>query len=606
MMWKFAATALILLTPVVSRGQALADRVPSDAIVYLGWQGSDHLGRDYDNSNLKAFLDDSQFAQLFNEFLPRLVQRLGQMDPNAAQVGDMASAIGKPIWKHPTAIFFSGIDFNGPNEIVPHLGLLVQAGEDSKALKDKLDQLLSMAGQLPFPVKVFDDGKIVGLLIGYDDEKAALAGGGGDAKALRDDDTFKRALGQVGQNPLATVYLDARRALRQIDSVMRKTGAPEADRRQFEQVREALGINQITQLIATSGFDGKDWGSQAFVGVPAPRSGLFALLEDKPLSDDLLSAVPRTSTMAGAGRFDLSHLLNTVRKTVGQLDRDAAGQVDAALRELKNQSGVDLEKDIFATIGDEWAYFSDPATGGRGVMGLTMINRLKDSAKFEDAMVKLEDFVADQVQDNIGPSPMPVHIQFHTVKTEGMTIHYLGVPLVEPCWGIKNGTLYVGLYPQVISAAAANAGRNGQSILQNEGFVALRQRLGGEKATSIQFFDLPKTAPDAYGLWLLVTRASGFGDVLGVKAPPMVMPPLQKLIPHLSPAGQVTWADDQGLHVRALEPFPGAELIGSDPWATIASAYMAAGPVVLPAFAHTHLQPNHVHREAPKPPAAER
>ena len=601
MLSKITAVIVILLAPVVCFGQALADRVPSDAIVYLGWQGSEHLGPGYDNSNLKGFLDDSQFRQLVNEFLPRLVKKLAQMDPNAAQVGDIVSAIGQPVWKHPTAIFFSGVDFNGPNDVVPHMGLLVQAGEDGKALKDQLDQLVSMAGQPPFPVKVIDDGKLVGLLVGYDDEKAALAGGG-DTKALRDDASFKRALGQVVQNPVATIYVDVRKVLKQIDSAMRKAGAQESDRKQFAQVRDALGIGQMTQLIAACGFDGKDWGSQAFLGVPAPRSGLFALLEDKPLSDDLLSAIPRTSTMAGAARFDLSHLLGTIRKTVNQFDPNASGQLDQALGELKNQSEVDLEKDILGTLGDEWAYFSDPNSGGRGVFGLTMINRMKDSARFEESMLKFEDFVAKQVDDNIGPTPMPVHIRFHEVKTDGLTIHYLGVPFVEPCWAIKDGTLYAGLYPQVISAAAKNAGRNGQSILQNERFVDLRKRLGGEKATSIQFLDLQQTAPDAYGLWLLITRASGFGDVLGVNAPPMVLPPLEKLTAHLSPAGQITWVDDQGLHARAIEPFPGSELIASDPWAMLASGYMTAIPVALPAFARARAQAEHV-RAQPAAPA---
>src|SRR4029077_13780145 len=103
-------------------------------------------------------------------------------------------------------------------------------------------------------------------------------------------------------------------------------------------------------------------------------------------------------------------------------------------------------------------------------------------------------------------------------------------------------------YPQVLSAAARNAGQRGNSILQNEGFIALRQRLGGQQISGIQFMDLAKTAPDAYGWWLLISRISGFGDLFGVKAPPMGMPELSKLIAHLGPAGQVSWSDSQGIH----------------------------------------------------------
>jgi len=596
MLKRFTTLAVILLAPVLARGQALSDRVPSDAMLYVAWQGSDELGPAYRDSHLKGFLDDSQFLQLFNEFLPQLIQKCGQADPHAAQIGEMVSAIGQPIWKHPSALFFSGIDING-NQVMPHLGLLVQAGDDAKALKEKLDEIANLAAQAPFPVKVLEDGKLVGILVGYDDEKAALAGGAGSVKAIRDDDTFKKSLAQVGKNPVTVGYIDVQRVLKQVESVMEKAGAGEQERKQFAQARDALGLQSLRQVIATSGFDGKDWGSQAFVALPAPRTGLFSVVESKPLSDDVLGAIPRSSTMAGAARFDVSHLLTTLRQTANRIDRNAGRELDKGLGELKAQSGVDLEKDILATLGDEWAYFSDPVSGGRGVMGLTAVNRLKDPARFEESMVKLEDFVAKQVSENMGPAPMPMEVRFHELKSDGLTVHYLGVPFVEPSWMVKDGTLYTGLFPQVIVAAAKNAGRNGQSILQNEGFVALRQRLGGDKASSIQFLDLPKTAPDAYGMWLLVTRASGFGDIFGVKAPPMVMPQLDKFIAHLAPAGQITWADDDGLHLRNVEPFPGSELIASDPWAMLASAYMTAIPVGLPAYFHA--------RQQVAPPAAE-
>src|SRR5690348_10274468 len=129
MFTRLTTLAVILLAPVVAVGQALSDRVPSDAMLYLAWQGSDELGPAYQDSHLKGFLDDSQFLQLFNEFLPQLIQKFGQADPHAAHVGEMVRAIAQPAWKHPSALFFSGVDING-NQVMPHLGLLVQAGDD--------------------------------------------------------------------------------------------------------------------------------------------------------------------------------------------------------------------------------------------------------------------------------------------------------------------------------------------------------------------------------------------------------------------------------------------------------------------------------------------
>jgi len=44
--------------------QALADRIPGDAEIYIGWRGSDDLGPGYDSSHLKAVIDASKFSQL--------------------------------------------------------------------------------------------------------------------------------------------------------------------------------------------------------------------------------------------------------------------------------------------------------------------------------------------------------------------------------------------------------------------------------------------------------------------------------------------------------------------------------------------------------------
>lgn len=591
MLTKLTTLAAVLLLPGLAMGQALSDRVPADAMVYVGWEGAENLGPAYQKSHLKGFLDDSQFLELFNQFLPKLMQKLGQMNPDAAPMADMASAIAQPMWKHRTAFFVSHVDFNG-NSVTPHLGIIVEAGDDANALKDKLDQLANMAGGAPFPVKVLQEGKLVGILVGYDEPKNALAGTGGNMKALGDNDTFKDSLAEVGKEPAAVVYVDIQAVLNQVEIAMAKTNAPEPDRRQFAQVRDALGLGQLKQLIATSGFDGQDWGSQLFLAAPAPRSGLLSLLEDKPLSDDVLRAIPKGSTMAGAGRLDLSRLLSAIRQTAGRLDPQAVRELNNALSQLKQNSGVDLEKDIFDTLGDQWAYFTDPALGGRGILGLTVVNRLKDAGHFEESMVKLQEFVADQVNQNMGPSPMQMKVQFHEFKTGGMTVHYLGVPFVQPSWAVHDGTLYVGLFPQMVVAAANNAGHDGQSILQNEGFVALRQRLGGKNVSSIEFLDLPKTAPDAYALWLLVTRLSGFGDMMGVQAPPMVMPTLDKLIANLAPAGQAMWVDSKGLHVRAFEPFPGSELLASDPSLMATSSFLTA--VMLPALNRAREQANRV------------
>jgi hypothetical protein len=79
--------------------------------------------------------------------------------------------------------------------------------------------------------------------------------------------------------------------------------------------------------------------------------------------------------------------------------------------------------------------------------------------------------------------------------------------------------------------------------------------------SSIAFLDLPQSVSDAYPAMLAVSRVSGFADLLGIPAPAMLLPPIETLRQHTTPAAAATWADDAGWHWRGLSPFPGAELM---------------------------------------------
>src|SRR5262249_4290914 len=150
-----------------------------------------------------------------------------------------------------------------------------------------------------------------------------------------------------------------------------------------------------------------------------------------------------------AGSFDLTSLLPIIRETANNVDPQASKQIDDALGELAKQSGVDVEKDIFSTLGSEWAFYADPTIGGQGVMSMTLVNRLKDPGKFELSMAKMEDFALHMIEqaanaDN-GPKEQ-IQLRFKTLDRDGLTIHYLATPAFAPCWVVRDGNLYVALF----------------------------------------------------------------------------------------------------------------------------------------------------------------
>lgn len=512
------------------------------------------------------------------------------MNPQAGEVGQIIATIARPSWQHPTAFFFSGIDAVQGRPPVPHLGILWQPGADADALAQQLQKLVAQA-PAPFPVKVIHQDDIVALLVGYDKPESALAGR--VTKSLADDDAYKAAMGHLSvKDAVAAAYVDYDRIFGMANDLIQASGEADAQAI-WPKVRDDLGLKGLKRIVAASGFDGKDYAAEAFVDAPEPREGLLKLVSVKALSDDLLAAIPQTVTMAGAGRLDLAALYDLLHHTVKDVNADVAGQFDAFMQGIATDSDVDIRKDLLASLGDEWAYFADPTIGGRGIASLTIVNHLKDPEKFEHSQAKIEDYAIRAIEQQTG-AQLPVHIAFQTTEINGMTIHYLAIPLISPSWVVHDGNLYVALFPQVAAGAARHASEHGKSIRDNEKFAEIEKRLGQDQPATFEFMDLPQTAPDAYGAWLMVSRIPGIADLFGIKSPPMLMPELPKLMAHLSPAGSVGWADAQGFHMKSIQPFPGSEMIASDPAITALYIEPSLISVMLPALNRAREQANRV------------
>src|SRR5438034_11671271 len=99
---RLIVAAWVIALPAVAFAQTLVDRVPADAMVYVGWRGSDSMGTAYDGSHLKAVLGESNVPQIFSEFFPRLIERVGKEEPQAAEVMKIVMAIGAAMWRQPS------------------------------------------------------------------------------------------------------------------------------------------------------------------------------------------------------------------------------------------------------------------------------------------------------------------------------------------------------------------------------------------------------------------------------------------------------------------------------------------------------------------------
>ena len=580
----------VLATAAAAPAQPLADRVPADAVVYVGWRGAEALGPGYATSHLKGVIDASSLPQLVSEAMPRLLKSIGEGDEDVAVVTELLAATGGTAWRRPTALYVGGVDTGNPDAPMPKLGLICDAGPEAGALLEQLKKVVLKIEQPPFPIKVEEQGGVVVLAIG----KVDLSAKAKPAAALAGRREFVEAMGRVGKEPVVAVYADAEGILTQFEAVLARF-APGDARQKWALVRDALGLASLKRVMWTGGFDGKEWASQAFVSAPAPRTGMVKFLVDAPpISEKTLKTIPATATMAAAGHFDFGGLLGTIREAVRKIDANASAEFEAGLDQVKQAIGMDLQTDILDTLGAEWAMYSDPAVGGSGILGLTLVNQLKDAPKAERAFAQLEQLLNGMIKE--GTAGGPVTVSFNTTKQGDLTIHYLAIPFVAPSWAIKNGNLYVGLYPQVISGAVEHAGRGGKSILDNPDFAELRKRLGGANASSVSFTDLPKLTAEGYQEILMLTRTYlGMADLFGAKTPAMAMPTLAKLMPHVRPSAAVAWADAEGWHLKQISPFPGSDGLGAGGLGSgLAAQQTVMMGVMMPSLARARMQANRI------------
>jgi len=554
----FTSILVVLFAPIACLGQA--DRLPGDAQIYVGWSGTDSLGPGFDQSHLKAVLDASQFSQFLHDSLPQWTNRIGAMNPQLARVVRPLMDILTAAAQHPTAFYFGGLGAaNAGGPPIPQLAIACDGGADAPKIEQQVRRLLERAQGPGLNLRVIGTLVVVSDFAFPEHIDTPLSQNAG----------FQAAMGQLGKDPVLAAYVDGTAMVATIDSAIHQFAPPQAQQL-WPQIRDALGLGGLKTAAMTAGFDGKNWSEQAIVAAPSPRKGLLALADAAPLAPEMFKLIPDSSTLAGAGSCDFDALFTQIDQAVVQFSPDQGNQFHQVLARVNQTLGLDIQKDFLAALGAQWGYYVDPTTAGNGLLGCTIVNRPRNADQLQTSLNTLESLANNMIRQAIqrgqggGRAQMMIHVEFRQMTSNGTSVHYLATPLISPSWAIKDGTLYIGLYPQIV-VSAVNRPADAKSIQDNPDFQAVMQKLNAPAAySSFSFIDLPKTMPNGYQGCLALTRLYfGLGDIFGAQSPPLIMPPLDKIMAETEPAGCVSWSDDAGFYFKSIEPFPGASAIGS-------------------------------------------
>lgn len=568
-LWTVLSFLVLAFFPAAARAQTLAERIPEDALFYMGWAGTDALQADYDASSLKGVLDASTLPQFLSERLPSiLVEHLAGDEPGSAVRVRSAANIGRLLGKYPTAIYagpLSWIDRRGPQ---PRFALLCQAGNDAPQLLSDCLNLVTKAQGGTLALQAMQAGNLVIVTLGPVDAKslALMKGEGGATLAAKPQ--FLAALQQAQTHPAFCAYMDIQALLAEIDTGV-LARADVRTRSFMSSIFDTLGLRSVRQAAFTAAFENKGWTEYAFVGLSGPRVGILSLLDAKPLSDRMLEVVPENAVAFNAIPLDLNKIFTQLRDGIGKVDRRSQREFDEAMARFNANLRFNLQKDLLAPLGDTWVLYQTPATDDAPA-GMTLVHPARDPEKLKRTLRFLESLMQE------------ADLVVNQERFRGIDYAYVQTPSFIIAWGIVDGHLIVSQKDTFLTAAFQI--RNKQtSIVLNDDFRAVRQRLGpmADKALTIEYANLPKLYPEiANGALGLLAMANMFG----INVPPSIIPDPEKAVPFMTSGGGITWVDNAGLHSKVVSAFPGAALIvGQDKAAMLAFSAMASA-ILVPAL----------------------
>ena len=554
---------LLGIVPASTRrasAQPLARYVPGDVIAYVGWRGIDDMGPGWDESHFKAVLEATKLPTLSAQFFDTFMRIAQQDDPNAAETGTMVKSMFSAFWHHSCAFYIENLTAEQIENEKPRIAMIWKAGDQATQLKDWLQSLIDKQRiNDPGAARVVQKGNLVMFASGYPEQEALLA--------MRRDDSlqahkgFRESVASLHDQPAAVGFFDIARVIALVDQAAQQE-ADEEELKIWQNLKTSLGLGTLGHATVVGGFQGKQWITSAHVEAPAPRRGITHLLDEPALTAEDLRAVPASATWLWVGQLSPTRIMDLVRSTIGQIAPDDRNKFEIELQNAGEQLGIDIERDLIKAMGSKWTAYGDPGMSAMGI-GFVLANNLAVPDRANKALIAIEQQINEMMAQNGDADQQGMQMRFREVPYEGVTVHTLALPMfASPSWAIHNGKLYFSTTPQAIVQAVQH---EGASILDNPAFQHARKELGDHPANQVTFVDLPKTALQAYQSVAMLLQFLPMMAPELANRPPVMLPPITAIMPHLTPVCQITWMDDAGLHSRGISPLPGAGVLGGNP-----------------------------------------
>ncbi|MGO8691020.1 MAG: DUF1559 domain-containing protein [Thermoguttaceae bacterium] len=601
--------------PPLPEDPVLSCVAPEQCLVYMSCSGMATPDAKSKNQT-EQLLAEPEVQRLWSEIEQVIVAGTREGTPREqAEVARDAIRWGKWLLTRPVAAFVSSV---GPSSqgLDVQGGLIVNVGGDAAELKaamEKYQALLpggaekvEVAGMSCYRLKVGPGMPPVTWGISSKGNYLLIGVGEGSLEGIR-----QRARGAAPawltalrkqlpvERPSMVTYVNVEKLVMQFGPL----GGANA-----LSAMTAAGLGNVTSLSAVSGLDGDGMVTRMLVGIKGEPAGVFSIAAGQPLSAADLAPIPRDANFALAARVDASQVLETILRIAGKIDPQDPEEFNANLKQLKQQTGVDLRQDVLASLDDVWCAYNSPDEGGLILTGLTGVVRVKDYDRLSAAQAKLlaaakaalgqdaepatttekavptkrvlesapgaktaeeqeREEEAAMRQPRFGPPPRP-RTRIEQLHFAGQDIYFVsggnGLPFA-PAWCLTPKELIVALFPQQIKAYLTR-GADFKSLATAADVAALVRP--GEAPVALSYFDGRKLLDYLYPMVCMgMQTVSGelARERIGLNV--SIIPSAPAIYKHLRPSSTVVRRVEGGIEVISRGTLPGSSLTLAAPMA---------------------------------------
>ncbi len=550
--------------PPTQEDPLAAKVAPAECLFYASWAGTGTPDKASANQT-EQLLAEPEIQAFLTQGRTRLLDVL-QAAPNDPAVLPVLEDVRKMlelVQGKPGAFYLSELEFRGDRPLAVKGAGVLRVDEDAAKVQEVLDRLQGrvpegqrssvqvgsrtfsrvLLGDEAPPITWGISGKY--LLVGIGD--GALEGlmqqAGGQAPGWLNDLRTKLTVPRIS----SLMYIDVSGLVK----MAVQQSVPEAER-----VVAVLGLDKIRSFATISGMDDTGCVSRSLLAVDGAGTGLLSWIDAKPLAADDLKVIDGAAPAAVAVKLNAAGLLDLWLDLAGQIEPQAADEIQQGLAGFQQQIGINLREDLLASLGDTWRIFAQPGPGGL-IYGWTIAIQVRDREKLERVQETLLTLAKNELE-RAGPGAPALRsetVNGHTVHT--LAFDQPGVP-VAPSWCLTDNELFIAALPQTV-----------KSLLSGGGAGSLAQR----PDVAPLFADHANTLALVYVdtgevVKTLLPLVPALMQALPRGFPPLDtsnLPPSDVFLRHLRPSIVAVRRTGDGIELDSRQTLPGGNLGGSVP-----------------------------------------